>query len=338
MNQHEIKTPFVIFIGDQDVFGYAKTGLGLVQWRRDDCAAQVRLTPSAVDLGLPDANTGEVIGKARALVIGTAPRGGVLPDHWIPHLCDAARAGIDIVAGLHVRLNDVPTLVEAAAQGGALLWDVRVPPANLPIGTGNKRTGKRLLTVGTDCAAGKKYTALSIAQEMQRRGISSDFRATGQTGIMIAGTGIPIDAVVSDFIAGAAETLSPDNAQEHWDIVEGQGSLFHPSYAGVSLGLLHGSQPDAIVMCHPAARNGLLGLEDFSIPTIRAAIARNLEAGRLTNPAIQCVGVSINSTGLSAEEAAKLKAEISGDVGLPCIDPLLDGPGAIVDRLLEQAR
>ena len=147
-----------------------------------------------------------------------------------------------------------------------------------------------------------------------------------------------VNPIFGDFIAGAAETLSPDNAQEHWDIVEGQGSLFHPSYAGVSLGLLHGSQPDAIVMCHPAARNGLLGLEDFSIPTIRAAIARNLEAGRLTNPAIQCVGVSINSTGLSAEEAAKLKAEISGDVGLPCIDPLLDGPGAIVDRLLEQAR
>src|SRR5581483_11254679 len=139
---------------------------------------------------------------------------------------------------MHNRLSQQPELEQTARRLGRRLIDVRQPPPDIQIATGEKRSGKRLLTVGTDCALGKKYTALALAREFKKRGISADFRATGQTGILIAGGGIPIDSVVADFIAGAAEMLSPDAAADHWDVVEGQGSVFHPGYAGVSLGLL----------------------------------------------------------------------------------------------------
>src|SRR5829696_5554173 len=167
---------------------------------------------------------------------------------------------------MHARLADTPALRVAAERHRRRLIDVRTPPHNIPIASGRKRTGKRLLTVGTDCALGKKYTALSIARAMKMRGIDADFRATGQTGIMIAGAGMPMDAVVSDFEAGAAEMLSPDAAPDHWDVIEGQGSLMHPAYSAVSLGLLHGSQPDVFVLCHEPGRSGLLGLESFDLP------------------------------------------------------------------------
>src|SRR5262249_26969628 len=149
---------------------------------------------------------------------------------------------------------------------GARLVDVRVPPTNLPVGSGRKRTGMRLLTVGTDCAVGKKYSALAITRELQRRGLKGTFWATGATGIMIAGGGLPVDAAVCDFTAGAAEVLSPDNDADHWDVIEGQGSLFHPGYAGVTLGLLHGSQPDAIVVCHEAGRRTHAGCPHYLLP------------------------------------------------------------------------
>ncbi len=166
---------------------------------------------------------------------------------------------------MHARLHDIPVLREAAERAGKRLIDVREPPPGIPIGTGLKRSGKRLLTVGTDCALGKKYTALAIAKAFQARGVDADFRATGQTGIMIAGAGIPMDAVVADFAAGAAEILSPDAQPDHWDVIEGQGSILHPVFSGVSLALLHGSQPDVFIVCHdprrdaPAGRRGLRG-------------------------------------------------------------------------------
>lgn len=334
MVSQRLLTPFAVFIGDQTVPGYAKTGFGLLEWRREDCLYQVRLTPDAVDLGLPDKSIDELQGQVKALVIGSAPRGGILPDHWTDSLSRAARSGINIVSGLHARLRSIPDLVAAANLGGANLWDVRVPPPDLPVATGEKRSGKRVLTVGTDCVAGKKYTALAVSKELQRRNIPSDFRATGQTGIIIAGSGIPIDAVVCDFTAGAAEVLSPANDPEHWDVIEGQGSLFHPSYAGVSLGLLHGSQPDAIILCHPGGRDRILGLESFPLPSIEDAIHRNLEAGRLTNPDIRCVGISVNTSGMSAPAKEDLMQAIRQSTGLPCVDPLADGPGLLVDSLL----
>jgi len=203
----------------------------------------------------------------------------------------------------------------------------------VPVGTGRKRSGKRLLTVGTDCALGKKYTALALEGAFRRRGVDADFRATGQTGIMIAGSGMPMDAVVSDFIAGAAEILSPDAAPDHWDLIEGQGSLFHPAYAGVSLGLLHGSQPDVLVLCHEPGRSHLLGYPEFPTPSLPDAIALHLKMGSLTNPKIRCAGVSFNTATLGPTEARELLEHTSQTLGLPVADPMRGG--AAFERLID---
>ena len=251
---------------------------------------------------------------------------------------DAACAGLDIVCGLHVKLADNPAIIAAAEESGARLIDVRVPPADLPVGTGIKRSGKRLLMVGSDCAIGKKYSALALDQAMREAGMKSTFRATGQTGIMIAGEGIPIDAVVADFISGAAELISPENDPDHWDVIEGQGSLFHPGYSGVSLGLLHGSQPDAFVVCHDATRTTVSGWDHYALPSISECIEMHVIMGRRTSPDIRCVGVSVNTSALPAEQRERYLADLAAETGLPCVDPLIDGCGAIVDYIAEQLK
>jgi uncharacterized NAD-dependent epimerase/dehydratase family protein len=251
---------------------------------------------------------------------------------------DALDAGLDLVSGLHTRLARDEALKARAAMRARRLIDVRQPPAGIPIATGTKRSGKRLLTVGTDCALGKKYTALTLAREFGKRGVSADFRATGQTGILIAGSGIPIDAVVADFIAGAAEILSPAAAADHWDVVEGQGSVFHPSYAGVSLGLLHGTQPDVLVLCHEVRRDTILGLEGYPTPSLKEAIELHLTLARRTNFRVRCGGVSLNTSKLSADKAADVLAYHSGELRLPVADALRPGPelNALVDSCLGQ--
>jgi uncharacterized NAD-dependent epimerase/dehydratase family protein len=213
------------------------------------------------------------------------------------------------------------------------LIDVRQPPRNIPIASGRKRSGKRLLTAGTDCALGKKYTALAITRALRARGVDADFRATGQTGIMIAGGGIPMDAVIADFGAGAAELLSPDAADAHWDVIEGQGSLLHPAYAGVSLALLHGSQPDVIVVCSEPGREHILGYPGYKAPTIEETMDLNLCLGRRTNPAIRCAGISLNTARFSESAARELLALESKRLGLPVADPIRGG--AEFDALIE---
>lgn len=330
-----LRAPYLVFLADIAEATYAKTGLGVAQWCPEKCLGQLRLPGCAVDAGLPDMDVTTAAAQgARSLIFGVAPVGGAFKDSWIRALQDAARAGLDIVAGMHSRLASVPGLAEAAAAGGAALVDVRVPPAGIPIGTGRKRSGKRVLTVGTDCAVGKKYTALALARELRRRGVAATFRATGQTGIMIAGEGMPIDTVVCDFTAGAAEVLSPDNAPDHWDVIEGQGSLFHPAYAGVSLGLLHGSQPDAIVVCHEAQREVHSGFPEYRLPRLEECIDLHLRAARRTNPAVRCVGVSVNTQRLAPAEREGWLRAVAQRLGLPCVDPLVEGPGAIADELL----
>jgi uncharacterized NAD-dependent epimerase/dehydratase family protein len=183
---------------------------------------------------------------------------------------------------------------------------------------------------------GKKYTALSLARGLQSRGLDATFRATGQTGIMIAGAGIPIDAVVSDFIAGAAEMLTPAADNNHIDIIEGQGSLFHPAYASVSLGLLHGSQPDMFVVCHEPGRTHVLGYPDFRLPTIEEVILQTVALGKLTNPAIRCVGASLNTSGYSDDQADRLIGAESDRLGLPVADPLRGGPA--FEQLLDRCQ
>lgn len=300
----------------------------------------MRFPGCGADIGLPDLDVeGAVAAGVRTVIIGVASTGGLLLDTWLPSLVELARAGIDIASGMHSKVNDSAELVAAAKQGNARLIDVRVPPDGLPVGRGVKRSGKRVLTVGTDCAVGKKYAALALHRELTDRGINADFRATGQTGIMIAGEGIPIDAVVADFIAGAAEVLSPDNDPDHWDVVEGQGSLVHPSYAGVSLGLLHGTQPDAILLCHDAHRDELLGMEGyFKMPPIHEVIDTALAAAHITNPACICAGICVNTSSMADAERRDYLAGLSEQSGLPCVDPLATGMAPVADFLQENCQ
>ncbi|HKP65634.1 MAG TPA: DUF1611 domain-containing protein, partial [Casimicrobiaceae bacterium] len=295
--------PYLLFLGDTTEPGYAKTAFGLRDWAGDRVVGEWSCG-ATVTTGLPRLSPKEARARgARGLVIGVANSGGIIYENWIPSLVDALAAGLDIVSVMHTRLNETPALKSAALRYGRRLIDIRTPPRHIPIATGTKRSGKRLLTVGTDCALGKKYTALVLARAFAARGVDVDFRATGQTGILIAGRGIPIDAVISDFAAGAAELLSPDAADAHWDVVEGQGSLFHPAYAGVSLALLHGSQPDVIVVCHEPGRSDVLGYPGYRLPAIEDVIEMTLRLGRRTNPAIRCAGISLNTSRLEKDAA-----------------------------------
>lgn len=334
--QIDIKSPYLIFLGDEPLETHAKTGIGLAHWRPELCVGQYRLPGSGVDLGIPEMTPKDASADgAKTMIWGVAGVGGTIPEHWVATIFEAVDVGLDICAGTHSSLTEVPGLVEAAASKGVSLIDVRSPPPDLPVGTGEKRSGKRLLTMGTDCVVGKKYTALSIAKEMQDRGWNSDFRATGQTGIMIAGGGIPIDAVVSDFVSGAAEVLSPDNDADHWDVIEGQGSLFHPGYAAVTLGLLHGSQPDAFVICHAAGRQYVEAFPECPLPDIPTLIEQTIVCGKVTNANIRCAGVSVNTSAMDAGERESHLRELSQLTGLPCVDPVATGVAPVVDKLAE---
>lgn len=335
----DLPYPYLLFLGDTTEAGYAKTAFGLRDWAADRCIGEWSCEGATVTTGLPRLSPREARARgARALVIGVANVGGVIAESWMPSLMDALDAGLDIISGMHTKLNDTPQLTSAAERRGRRLIDVRTPPRQIPISTGRKRTGQRLLTVGTDCALGKKYTALALARAFTRRGRDADFRATGQTGIMISGRGIPLDAVVADFAAGAAEMLTPDAPAQHWDVIEGQGSLFHPAYAGVSLALLHGSQPDVIVVCHQPGRERMLGT-DYLMPDLGETIDMNLRLGRRTNAAIRCAGVSLDTSRLEAGAAHRLLAEQSARLGLPAADPIRGGAAfeQLVDSCLAEA-
>jgi uncharacterized NAD-dependent epimerase/dehydratase family protein len=331
----ELPQKYLIFVGDVQLPTDAKTGFGLVDWRREACVGQWRLPSCRVDLGVPDMTPAQALAAgARTLIIGIAPTGGAIAPAWIDSIVAALDAGLNVASGMHTRLGSVPAIAAAAKRSGKQLFDVRhAADLAYTVAAGTRRTGKRLLTVGTDCAVGKKYTALVIARTLQQHGRKATFRATGQTGIMIAGRGIAIDAVVADFIAGAAEALSPANDADHWDIIEGQGSLFHPAYAGVSLGLLHGSQPDAIVVCHEAGRPEIEDYPGYALPSLQRCIDLNLELARLTNPNVRCVGVSINTARLSAQERTACLAQAEAEVRVPCIDPVATGAERIVANL-----
>jgi uncharacterized NAD-dependent epimerase/dehydratase family protein len=337
MTLHALGKPYLLMVGDTENPRNAKTALGLKQWAGEDCIGQLRLSPAAVDIGLPDMTVPQAAAAgARTLVIGIAPPGGQLPASWYPVLLSALEAGMDLAAGLHSRLSYIPQIAERAVSLGRRLHDVRQNDGAFPIATGKRRPGRRLLTVGTDCASGKKYTALALAREMARRGWNANFRATGQTGILIAGTGVAIDAVVADFLAGAAETLSPANTPDHWDVIEGQGSLFHPAYAGVTLGLLHGSQPDALVICHDPTRRALNEFPHFPLVPLPEAMQAYVAAARLTNAAAGFVGVSLDTSRLTAQEADRQLKSTEDLVGLACVDPIRMGVEPIMDALISR--
>jgi uncharacterized NAD-dependent epimerase/dehydratase family protein len=334
LNQIKFRAPWLIFLGSTGNQIWAKTGQGLVDWRPENCIAQLRYPDCVADLGLEDMTVSQAhAAGARSLVIGVAPVGGALQPEWTGTLIQAMEAGLDIVSGMHMPLTSIAELVETSERTGRKLVDIRRPPAGIPAASGKKRTGSRILMVGTDCAVGKKYTALSIHRAMLENDWNATFRASGQTGIMIAGGGMPMDAVVSDFISGAAELLSPANDPDHWDVIEGQGSLFHPAYAAVTLGLLHGSQPDAMVLCHQAGRTAIDEFAGHPIPPLPECIRRYEEAARLTNSEARCVAVSINTKGMEQQERSQILTHYSKQTGLPCVDPVAIGVAAILEQL-----
>jgi uncharacterized NAD-dependent epimerase/dehydratase family protein len=330
-----LRTPYLLFIGDAPDQLVAKTADGIAFWRPEICLGQLRLPGCKADLRIPDMTVEEAAAKGvKTLIVGTTNRGGVLGEGWEGLLVRAMELGMDLASGLHNRLADIPALCDAASRYGRQIADVRHPNREFAIGNGVKRPGKRLLTVGTDCSIGKMFAALALEKEMKARGLKADFRATGQTGIFIAGDGVSIDAVVSDFVSGAVEWLAPANDPDHWDLIEGQGSLFHASYAGVTLSLIHGAQPDALVMCHEPTRAHMRGLPHYKLPALRLCIERNVEAAQLTNPAVRCVGICVNTAAMDAGAARDYLRRTEHEQGLPCVDAVRTGVGPIVDRLL----
>ncbi|GJD49118.1 hypothetical protein OPKNFCMD_1848 [Methylobacterium crusticola] len=332
----QIATPYLMFLGDVPDRLAAKTAYGIVDWRPDWCVGQLRLPGCAADLGIPDLTLAQGVEKgARTLIVGVVNAGGVLPDHWVASIVAAMEAGLDVASGLHTRLGSVPAIAAAAERTGRRLHDVRHSDQRFDTGKGVKRSGLRLLTVGTDCSVGKKYTALALERGMRARGLDADFRATGQTGVFISGRGVAIDAVVADFISGAVEWISPAAAAGHWDLIEGQGSLFHPSFAGVSLGLLHGAQPDAFVICHEPTRTRMRGVQ-HPLPSIREVIDLTIGCGRLTNPGIRPVGIAVNTQALGEAEARAVLERLAAEHGLPATDPVRFGVETLVDRLVAE--
>ncbi len=331
-----VTAPYLMFLGDVPDQLAAKTAQGIVDWRREWCLGQLRLPGCKADLGIPDMTIAEAAKQgARTLIVGVANAGGVLPDHWTSVIVAAIEAGMDVASGLHTRLGSKPEIRAAAEKHGKRLTDVRHSTETFATGKGTKRTGYRLLAVGTDCSVGKKYTALALEKAMRARGYDADFRATGQTGVFISGRGVAIDAVVADFISGAAEWISPDAAPGHWDLVEGQGSLFHPSFAGVTMGLLHGSQPDAYVVCHEPTRTTMRGVK-HPLPSIAEVIDLTQRCGALTNPGIRPVGIAVNTEKLGESEAKALLAKLEAEHGLPATDPIRFGVETIIDRLVRE--
>jgi len=329
-----IQTPYLLFLGDAPDALAAKVAQGIKDWRPDVSIGQFRMEGCNADMGLVDMTLADAKeAGAKTLVIGVANRGGVISEAWKAVLVDALEMGFDIASGLHNLLNNEPLLVAAAQTHGCTMHDVRIPTFAYPIANGRKRSGKRCLAVGTDCSVGKMYTAIAMEREMLDRGMKVSFRATGQTGILITGSGVPLDAVIADFMAGAVEYLTPDNDPDHWDLIEGQGSLFHVSYSGVTMALVHGGQPDALILCHEPTRKHMRGLPGFHQPTLETLRDTALTLARVSNPDCKVIAVSVNTQHMSDADAITYLAQIEDRLGLPSVDPYRQGAGRLVDAL-----
>ncbi|MGR3570279.1 N-acetyltransferase DgcN [Brevirhabdus sp.] len=329
-----IETPYLLFLGDAPDALAAKVAQGVRDWRPEYALGQLRLPGCKADMRLPDMDLDAGLrAGARTLVIGVANRGGVISPAWKQVLLDALEKGYDLASGLHNLLRDDADLKAAADKAGRKLHDVRIPSVRYPIANGEKRRGKRCLAVGTDCSVGKMYTALAMEAVMRARGTRASFRATGQTGILITGEGVPLDAVVADFMAGAVEWLTPDNDPDHWDLIEGQGSLFHVSFSGVTMALIHGGQPDALILCHEPTRSHMRGLPGYALPSLEVLRDTALALARVANPDCRVVGVSVNTSNLDDAAAEACLRDIETRLGLPAVDPFRYGAERLVDAL-----
>ncbi|HVL63624.1 MAG TPA: DUF1611 domain-containing protein [Actinomycetota bacterium] len=316
----------------------AKTAHGVLRYARDDIAAVIDSEHAGRDLGdvAPGLHRRAPIVasveeglryRPTSLLLGVATPGGWIPQHWRRMVIEAIEAGLEIANGLHTFLRDDEELVRLAEQRGATLWDVRDPPADIPLFAGRNldSASRVVLTVGSDCAVGKMTAALELRDAAERSGRRSEFVATGQTGILIAGKGIAVDRVISDFVAGAAERLVAE-ADPEADvlIVEGQGSLWHPAYSGVTLGLLHGSAPEVMVFVHQAGRTAIEEPPYTQLPPLAEMVSTYEQLASAVRPArVACV--ALNCGGLDDDAAARAAAEVEDATGLPAADVLRDG-------------
>src|SRR4051794_2149813 len=274
-----------------------------------------------------------------AVLIGIAPLGGRLPEEWRAWLAQALDRGCDLWNGLHTFLADDPLLAAKAAANGRRIHDLRRPPANLPIASGLAKAVEPIvvLTVGTDCNVGKMTAQLQLSQELNRRGARTRFVATGQTGIMIEGWGIAVDAVVADFIAGAAERLVLEGAKDaDVVLVEGQGSINHPGYSGVTLGLMHGSCPDALILCHQSTREYIGDYRQAAwlrIPPLTEYIRLYEAIGSAVHPT-KVIGISLNTFDMTDAEARRACELAAAETGLPATDPVRFDSGPLVDAII----
>jgi uncharacterized NAD-dependent epimerase/dehydratase family protein len=328
----------------------AKTAVGVIRYSADTIVAVIDSTRAGQDVsqalnsslgqGIPivvDINAALQF-QPDTLLIGIAPRGGVLPTSWRWQLLTAIEHKLHIVSGLHSFLGDDEELRTAASRQGVTIWDVRRPPEATRIAdfTPHRAGSHTVLLVGSDCGSGKMSTALDLNAEAQKRGLSSAFLATGQTGIMISNKGLPVDRLICDFAAGLVEEQVLQFTQEHdWVFVEGQGALNHPGYSPVTLGLLHGSMPDAMILCHKVGQTSIQGYEHCPLPTLTRLIAINEDAVSWPNPEHACkvVGIALITNHLSEQEAQASIKQIEQETGLPATDPFRYGVNVLMDAL-----
>ena len=329
----------------------AKTAHGVLRYGRDRIAAVLDPEHAGSDLAdvLPSLGRKAPIvatleeglrHEPTSLLLGVATAGGWIPDHWRPWLLEAIDAGLEIANGLHRLLHDDAELVEHASRSGATLWDVRVPPPDVPLfsGLSLQAPQKIVATVGSDCAVGKMTVSLELAEEGRRAGHATEFVATGQTGILIAGRGIAIDRVISDFASGAAEKLVVDSQPDSEVLlIEGQGGLWHPAYAGVTLSLLHGSAPHVLVLCHKA---GHLAIEEppyTELPPL-AEMVEVYEGMAATVRSAKVACVAVNCGELDAAERRSVLADVETATGLPAGDVLNGDAARLWSAIEEQLR
>ncbi|SFC66388.1 Uncharacterized conserved protein, NAD-dependent epimerase/dehydratase family [Kushneria avicenniae] len=332
----EIVAPYLLFLGDIEDSVSAKMARAVVIWRPEKAVGQLRMTEQTVSVGIEDLSIEDAVARgAKTLVIGVANSGGKLPAHWRDVICRAIEHGMDVASGMHQRLDAIEGVAELAREHGVTLHDIRHRHPPLEVGTGEPRSGRRILTVGTDCSLGKMFSSLALQRGLEEAGHKARFRATGQCGVLVAGDGVAIDAVIADFISGAVEWLSPAGPEDQWDIIEGQGSLFHPAYAGVSLGLLHGAQPDYLIMCHELGRPHMRHLPHRPMPDMAACIEANLSAARVTNPKVQLAGFAINTSQVDEATARRELEALSQQFGVPATDPVRFGVAPLVNALVQ---
>ena len=329
---------------------YGKTATGVIRYGKDTVVAVIDSTKAGQDVSQA---LGDTIGRGipvvqdiheallyqpDSLLIGIAPMGGALPAEWRWQLLAAIDAGLDIISGLHFFLSEDEELRAAAEKRGVTIWDVRRPPAQNRVAQflPHRPGSHTILLVGSDCATGKMSTALELDREASSRGLNSAFVATGQTGIMISGNGLPVDRIISDFVAGMVEEMVLDFTNKHdWVFVEGQGALNHPGYSPVTLGLIHGSMPDAMIFSHIAGTTTIEGYTYCPLPSLKRMIALNEDTVSWVRPERPCkvVGLSIMTIGLNEQEARDALKQAEDETGLPATDAIRFGTGLMMDAL-----